>query len=163
MKHIIINQPDLQSLQQKLGSAFLVCMSWLLWLYFLLPLLTLGGWLLGMKSLSDEIRWFGGYKTLLELLQMYGGIIITIAIGWLIWTYVLSWIHASIKPRPHLTVTNQALAKSFDVDIDQLIDARSRKKITVYHNDTANIIGLEHACHNQDGYPFQAALRTPNE
>lgn len=145
MKHIIINQPGLQSLRQKLGSAFLVGMSWLLWLYFLLPLFTLVGWLMGVKSLSDEIRWFGGYKTLLELLQMYGGIILMIAIGWLLWTYVLSWIHASIKPRPHLIVTNQQLAKSFNVDIDQLIDAGSRKKITVYHNDTANIIRLEHA------------------
>ncbi|MGY6278087.1 poly-beta-1,6-N-acetyl-D-glucosamine biosynthesis protein PgaD [Methylomonas sp. MgM2] len=144
MKHIIINQPHLQSLRQKLASALLVCMSWLLWLYFLLPLITLAGWLMGLKSLSDEIRWFGGYKTLLELLQMYGGIILMISSGWLVWTLALSWIHASIKPSPHSLVTNRELAKHFNVDIDRLIDARSRKKTTVYHNDTANIIRLEH-------------------
>ena len=144
MKHIIINQPHLQSLRQKAGSAFLVGMSWLLWLYFLLPLFTLAGWLMGVKSLSDEIRWFGGYKTLLGLLQMYGGIILMIAIGWLIWTYVLSWIHASIKPSPHSIATNRTLAESFNVDIDRLIDAQSQKKTTVYLNDRANIIRMEH-------------------
>ena len=75
MKEIIINQPHLQSFRQKCGSWFLSVVSWLLWLYFLLPLFTLGGWLLGVKSLSDEIRWFGGYKTLLQLLTLYGEII----------------------------------------------------------------------------------------
>jgi poly-beta-1,6-N-acetyl-D-glucosamine biosynthesis protein PgaD len=148
MKHIIINQPHLQSLQQKLGSAFLVCMSWLLWLYFLLPVFTLAGWLMGVKSLSDEIRWFGGYKTLLELLQMYGGIILLIAIGWLSWTFFLSWLHASIKPEPHLPVTNQELANRFHVDIDQLIDIRSHQKIMVYHDEKANIIRLDHIENN---------------
>ena len=143
MKHIIINQPHLQSLQQKLGSAFLVCMSWLLWLYFLLPLLTLSGWLLGVKSLSDEIRWFGGYKTLLELLQMYGGIIVAIAIGWLIWTFVLSWLHASIKPKPHSPVTDQDLGNHFNVEIKLLDAVRFSQKITVYFDDKANIIGLD--------------------
>lgn len=144
MKHVIINQPQLQSLRQKAGSAFLVCLSWLLWLYFLLPLFTLAGWLMGVKSLSDEIRWFGGYKTLLELLQLYGGIILLIAIVWLVWTFALSWIHASIKPNPHSLVTNRELAQSFNLDLDRLIEARIRKKITVYHNELANIIRLEH-------------------
>ena len=60
MKDIIINQPHLQSFWQKLGSFFLSLVSWILWLYFLFPLFTLGGWLMGVKNLSDEIRWFGG-------------------------------------------------------------------------------------------------------
>lgn len=142
MKHIIIDQPHLQSLQQKMASGFLTGMSWLLWLYFLLPLLTLGGWLLGVKSLSDEIRWFGGYKTLLELLQMYGGIIVTIALAWLIWTFVLSWLHNSIKPKPHSPVTDLSLANHFHVDIKSLNQARSQQKISVYFDENANIARL---------------------
>jgi poly-beta-1,6-N-acetyl-D-glucosamine biosynthesis protein PgaD len=145
MKHIIINQPHLQSLQQKLGSAFLAGMSWLLWLYFVLPLFTLAGWLLGVKSLSDEIRWFGGYKTLLELLQMYGGIILVIALAWLIWSFALSWLHASIKPQPHVSVTDRHLANHFNVEIKLLDEVRFSQKITVYFDDKANIIRLGHA------------------
>lgn len=145
MKNIIIDLPHLQSLQQKMGSAFLAGMSWLLWLYFLLPLFTLAGWLLGVKSLSDEIRWFGGYKTLLELLQMYGEIILVIALVWLIWSFVLSWLHTSIKPQPHIPVTDQHLANHFNLEIKQLDEVRFSQKITVYFDEKANIIRLNHA------------------
>lgn len=143
MKDIIINQPHLQSLRQKIGSGFLAVMSWVLWLYFLAPLFTLGGWLMGVKSLSDEIRWFGGYKTLLELLQMYGEIILLIALAWLSWTFFLSWLHASIKPKPHERVSDKDLSLCFGVDIQPLIEARSGKKITVHFNEKADITALD--------------------
>ena len=144
MKDIIINQPHLQSLRQKIGSGFLAVMSWLLWLYFLAPLFTLGGWLMGVKSLSDEIRWFGGYKTLLQLLQMYGEIILIIALAWLIWTFFLSWLHASIKPQPHVQLNDQDMALNFGVDIKPLTEARSLQKITVHFNEKADITMLDY-------------------
>jgi poly-beta-1,6-N-acetyl-D-glucosamine biosynthesis protein PgaD len=143
MKQIIINQPHLQSFQQRCGSIFLSGLSWLLWLYFLLPLFTLGGWLLGLKSLSDEIRWFGGYKTLLQLLQMYGAIIVVIAVGWAIWSLCLSWIHA-IKTKKILPqVQDRQLSEVFNVAPEQLNLARSKQKITVHFDNHAVITNLE--------------------
>jgi biofilm PGA synthesis protein PgaD len=143
MKDIIINQPHLQSFQQKCGSMFLSTVSWLLWLYFLLPLFTLGGWLMGVKSLSDEIRWFGGYKTLLELLQMYGEIIALIAVGWLLWSLCLSWIHMLKASKSKAPVTDQQLSLAFKVNEERLHDARLGKKITVHFNSHADIIDIE--------------------
>lgn len=142
MKDIIINQPHLQSLQQRLGSWFLSGMSWLLWLYFLLPLFTLAGWLLGVKSWADEIRWFGGYKTLLELLQIYAGIICLISLVWFIWTFLLSWIHASILPKQKLPVTDKELAETFAVKVDELGAARKANKLNVYFDEHAQIIAM---------------------
>ncbi len=143
MKDIIINQPHLQSATQRIGSLFLSTISWLLWLYFLLPLFTLGGWLLGVKSLSDEIRWFGGYKTLLELLQMYGEIIAMIAMGWAIWTFCLSWIHAIKAKKIQPVVSDQQLSSAFKVDLDQVKAARVCKKITVHFDDHALITAID--------------------
>ncbi|QPK65414.1 poly-beta-1,6-N-acetyl-D-glucosamine biosynthesis protein PgaD [Methylomonas sp. LL1] len=143
MKEIIINQPHLQSLQQRLGSVFLSAMSWLLWLYFLLPLFTLGGWLMGVKSWSDEIRWFGGYKTLLELLQMYGGIIIVIALLWLVWTFFLSWLHASTKHKTLAPVSDRALANLFELETAQLLNAKACKTLTVHFDDHAAITRID--------------------
>lgn len=143
MKDIIINQPHLQSLQQRLGSWFLSGMSWLLWLYFLLPLFTLAGWLLGVKSWADEIRWFGGYKTLLELLQMYAGIIVLISLVWLTWTFLLSWIHASIRPQQKPAVTDKELAETFAVNADELSSARKANKLNVYFDDHAQIVAMD--------------------
>jgi biofilm PGA synthesis protein PgaD len=143
MKDIIINQPHLQSFQQKCGSWFLSALSWLLWLYFLLPLFTLGAWLLGLKSLSDEIRWFGGYKTLQELMLMYGEIIAVIAVFWLFWTVYLSWLHAGVTPKPLDEVSDSQLCEVFKVEGDQLRLAKAGNKLTVHFDEHARIIAID--------------------
>lgn len=147
MKDIIINQPHLQSIQQKIGSWFLSFFSWLLWLYFLLPLFTLGGWLLGVKNLADEIRWFGGYKTLLELLELYGEIIVLIAVLWLLWSLYLSWLHAGISPLSQTQVSDLQLCTVFQLKAEQLQQAKKSKTLTVHFDEQALItsIDVEHA------------------
>jgi biofilm PGA synthesis protein PgaD len=144
MKDIIINQPHLQSLQQKIGSGFLAFLSWVLWLYFLLPLFTLGGWLLGVKNLADEIRWFGGYKTLLELLELYGEIIIVIATLWLFWSLYLSWLHSGISPQTQSQVTEEQLCAVFKLKPEQLQEAKGKNKLTVHFDEQAQILTIDH-------------------
>ena len=146
VKDIIINQPHLQSLQQKIGSWFLAFLSWMLWLYFLLPLFTLGGWLLGVKNLADEIRWFGGYKTLLELLALYGEIIVVIAVLWLLWSLYLSWLQAGVSPFTPTQVSEQQLCAVFHIKVEQLQQAKQGKKLTVHFDEQAQItaIDIEH-------------------
>ncbi len=142
MKEIIINQPHLQSLQQKCGAAVVTTLSWLLWGYFLLPLFTLGGWLLGVKSLSDEIRWFGGYKTLLELLQLYGLIVLVIALLWLFWTIYITWLHSTTEIKAQSAVSDQQLCEVFKVDEYTLVNARKQGKVTVYFDSHAVIVAI---------------------
>ena len=144
MKDIIIDRPELQSFQQRCGSAFLAVMSWLLWLYFLLPLFTLSGWLMGLKSLSDEIRWFGGYKTLLELLGLYGAIILSIAAIWLAWvTFLLLRSRASAKPVERVAVSEPQLAKAFNVQLATLAAAKQQQKLTVHFDQNALITRID--------------------
>ncbi|MCQ8181693.1 poly-beta-1,6-N-acetyl-D-glucosamine biosynthesis protein PgaD [Methylomonas sp. SURF-1] len=142
MKEIIINQPHLQSFQQKCASVLMALMSWVLWLYFLWPLFTLTAWLMGLKSLSDEIRWFGGYKTLLELLELYGEIVLAIALFWLCWTLFLSWRHSVVAPKRSAPVTDQQLAVAFKVDLAELRQARQGKKLTVHFDEHAGITAI---------------------
>jgi biofilm PGA synthesis protein PgaD len=144
MKDIIINQPNLQSFQQKCGSWFLSVLSWMLWLYFLLPLFTLGGWLMGIKNLSDEIRWFGGYKTLLELLVLYVEIIGCIGLIWLVWTAYLYWRHEDETTSEAPPVTDAQLCAAFKIDDVQLTTARRSRKVTVYFDEQALITGLDY-------------------
>ena len=139
MRAWIINKPHLQTRQQKIGSFCIAALSWLLWFYFLLPLITLGGWLLGVKSLSAEIRWFGGYKTLLELLQMYGGIIAGIAIIWIFWTLYTSWRTPLKSPQQQIQLDDQKLCESFRITASQLKQGRLAKVVTVSFDDTGHI------------------------
>lgn len=142
MRELIINKPHLQTRQQKIGSAFIAALSWLLWLYFLLPLFTLGGWLMGVKSLSDEIRWFGGYKTLLELLQMYGSIIAGIALLLVCWTLCTSWRKPVVLPSRQALLDNQKLCESFQITAPQLQQGRLAKIVTVSFDDTGHIMEI---------------------
>lgn len=143
MRDIIINRPDLQTFQQRLGSLFIGVLSWILWLYFLLPLFTLGGWLMGVKSLSDEIRWFGGYTSLLDLLILYGMIVGGIAIVWLVWSFCLSWLHSRVAIKKTATVGVSDLAVRFNMAETSLIQAKSFQLVTVYFDEHANITNLD--------------------
>lgn len=142
MKDIIINQPHLQSFKQKCGSLFIAGLSWCLWLYFLVPLFTLGGWLMGVKSLSDEIRWFGGYKTLLELLELYGLIIVLIAAAWLLWSLLLTLLHANKPKQSSASINNAQLATAFNVASSTLEAAKATQCVTVHFDSHANITEL---------------------
>jgi len=138
----IIITPHLQSRQQKISAFCIAAISWLLWLYFLLPLLTLAGWLLGFKHLSTEIRWFGGYKTLLELLQMYGLIIVGIALGWFLWTLFTSWWKPALLPSHHVLVDEAGLCAAFQISQEQLQQSRSAKVVTVSFDEAGQITAM---------------------
>lgn len=142
MRELIINKPELQTLSQKIGSKFVAVLSWLLWVYFLFPLFTLGGWLLGLKNLSDEIRWFGGYKTLLELLQMYGLIILGIGLFWLCWTTLLSLRKERKIPEEKVHVSDAQLCERFAIAVSQLQQGRQAKVVTVSFDQAGHIIGI---------------------
>jgi len=142
MRELIINKPELQSLSQKIGSRCVSVLSWLLWLYFLFPLFTLGGWLMGAKNLSDEIRWFGGYKTLLQLLQMYGVIIVGICLFWLFWTSLRVFRKHQKVPEKKAPVTDQQLCESFAIKEPQLQSGRRARVVTVMFDQVGHITGI---------------------
>jgi len=143
MKDLIINKPYLQSRLQKLGSFCITVISWLLWAYFLLPLITLTGWLMGVKSLSVEVRWFGGYKTLLELLEMYGGIIAGIAVFWIGWTLLRTCWKQSALANLSGVLDDQKMSESFHVSTVQLQQGRLAKRVTVSFDDYGRIIDIK--------------------
>ncbi len=138
----IIIAPHLQSRRQKISAFCIAAISWLLWLYFLLPLLTLAAWLLGFKHLSTEIRWFGGYKTLLELLQMYGLIIASIALGWFLWTLFTTWWKPAILPTHQVQADDAGLCAAFQITERQLQQSRLTQVVTVSFNEAGQITAM---------------------
>ena len=101
MKTYIINAPQLQSIQKRLGGFFSWLLCWAMWIYLLVPLVTLTSWVLGDKKMINEMRWFGGYKSLLELLQIYLISLLVMAGLWLIWIIYRSLLTRVVKKRPY--------------------------------------------------------------
>ena len=54
MKTYIINAPQLQSIQKRLGGFFSWLLCWAMWIYLLVPLVTLTSWVLGDKKMIND-------------------------------------------------------------------------------------------------------------
>ncbi len=137
---LIIEAPHLQSLGQRVGSALVSLGCWMLWIYFLIPLVSLSGWLLGIRKFSAEVRWFGGYKSLVELMQIYATSVLAILSAWLIWT-CLSTI---FKRSPRVsTYPRHTPTLSLALDSEVIKRAMQWKAITVSFNDQGQIIDTQ--------------------
>ncbi len=137
---LIIELPHLQSLRQRLGSWVVAIGCWVLWIYFLIPLVSLSGWLMGVRKFSAEVRWFGGYKSLIELLQMYGLTILAILVAWLLWTARTSLIRRLPGRSGHLDAEGNE--SRLVVSPVNLAAARSQKAMTVTFNESGQITAI---------------------
>lgn len=131
---LIIEMPHLQSFGQRLGSLFVAIACWSLWGYFLIPLVSLSGWLMGVRKFSAEVRWFGGYKSLIELLEIYGMTILGILIAWLIWTLGTSITRQPSK-QDKPKKENRYLDQDFMTDTVNLESSKALKTVTVWFDD----------------------------
>lgn len=141
-RHLIIDLPHLQSIRQRIGSFFVAIVCWALWIYFFIPLVSLGGWLMGVRKLSQEIRWFGGYKSLLGLMELYGETVLAIAALWLLWTLYTSLRRGKTVDRPQ-PVNHAQLCETFAVDPVELDQCQHSSCVTVHFDDHGHIVHME--------------------
>jgi hypothetical protein len=142
MKAYIINAPQLQSLQKRLGAflAWLIC--WAMWIYLLIPLVTLTSWVLGDKKMINEMRWFGGYKSLLELLQIYLMTLLVMAGLWFIWIIYRALLTRAVKPDIQTPISDKEICEFYQVKNSELQNCRNTQLITVFYDDHGHIVEL---------------------
>jgi biofilm PGA synthesis protein PgaD len=131
---LIIELPHLQSLTQRLGSLVVSLACWSLWIYFLIPLVSLSGWLLGVRKFSAEVRWFGGYKSLIDLLQLYGLTILGILLIWTAWTLIRNLL----RPKPPSTSVKDPqkdIPKALALAPESIQEARTLRNLTVHFDE----------------------------
>ena len=115
MKQYIINAPHLQSFSKRLSSFALTILCWFMWGYLLYPIITVINWVRGDFSVINEMRWFGGYKSLLELLQIYVGTLVVLAVIWLVWTLLRKLRFKRPLPATRITITDEEVAMFYHV------------------------------------------------
>lgn len=143
MKEYIINLPHLQSFKKRTGALFISAVCWLMWIYLLIPLITLGGWLLGQKKLTDEMLWFGGYKSLLQLLQIYAVALLILAVIWLCWVFYCTFHKPKLLPKHRKVVSDPELCDFYQVKLNELQQCRTAGLVTVFFDGQGQIIHLE--------------------
>ncbi len=143
MKGYIINAPHLQSLQKRLGAFFVWAICWGMWIYLLVPLVTLCSWVLGDKKMINQMRWFGGYKSLLELMEIYGVTLLIMATLWLVWVLYRALRKRLILPASQKKVNDAELCAFYQVKADELQQCRTASMITVFYDELGHIVHLE--------------------
>jgi poly-beta-1,6-N-acetyl-D-glucosamine biosynthesis protein PgaD len=126
MTSLIINLPHLQSRRQRRGALLL---SLVCWAWFVMPLVIVGGWLLGFQ-LAQGVVWLGGWQSLVRLAGIAAAIIVALTALWTVWT--LAEIRRE-RRRPAVAPTAPAgVATGFAVDARTLMLARRALVTTVY-------------------------------
>ena len=95
---------------------------------------------MGVRKFSAEVRWFGGYKSLIELLQMYGMTILAILITWLLWTLYTSLIRRLPRNTGHLHADGDE--SRLVLPPTNLTQARTEKEVTVTFNELGQITSV---------------------
>lgn len=142
MRAYIINAPQLQSIQKRLGAFFAWLICWAMWIYLLIPLVTLTSWMMGDKKMINEMRWFGGYKSLLELLEIYFIALLIMAGLWLVWIVYRYLLTHSTKQSVKVRVTDDDVCEFYQVKKSELENCRKSKLITVFYDEHGHIVQL---------------------
>ena len=146
MIELVINAPHLQTLRQRFGALAISVAGWLLWCYFLFPLVTLGCWLLDHQQCSQWVNFAGGYLDLQHLLGIYLKAVLSLVQLWLLWVvYNLIKQRFSRRPTRGLAepVTTEELCRTFGVDHDSLTRCQRSRYAVVHYDRQGHIIGLE--------------------
>jgi len=143
MKGYIINTPQLQSLQKRVGALFVWVICWVMWIYLLIPLVTLSSWVLGDKKMINEMRWFGGYKSLLELMQIYVVTLLVMVALWVCWIVYRTLRSRATLSAAHKIVNDMELCAFYQVKADELQQCRNAAMITVHFDDLGHIVHLD--------------------
>jgi poly-beta-1,6-N-acetyl-D-glucosamine biosynthesis protein PgaD len=143
MKQYIINVPQLQSLSKRLSGFVVTIVCWVMWIYLLYPIITVINWLRGDFTVINEMRWFGGYKSLLDLLEIYVGTLIVLGIVWITWIFLRKLRRQHILPAAENVVTDDEIATFYHIETKQIQHFREQKNVTVFFDEHGQIIDLK--------------------
>ena len=142
MSETIINRPDLQSFQQKYGQSLITVLFWVLFFFFMRPLIGIVGWFFGVQLFTDIMIERGGYHALFDLLTWYVGIVVLIGLVLECWSLYNLYRYGRNEKRKNQPKPVRAgeIAAFFQVDPDWLDALQAAKKITLEHDAQGRLI-----------------------
>ncbi|MEZ5560106.1 MAG: poly-beta-1,6-N-acetyl-D-glucosamine biosynthesis protein PgaD [Pseudomonadales bacterium] len=131
---LIIERPDLQTAAQRYGYLSVTFLAWFMWLYLVVPLLSLLAWVAGITVLYEAMIQNLATADLLAMLKVYGsgaGALSLIYLTWAITSY-LRWRNVH-RRQPAAPVDDQRLASSHHLTPAELHALRtaSRRVLSV--------------------------------
>lgn len=141
---LIIERPDLQSLWQKYSYGFFTALAWTVWLYLWLPLISLIGWLFGVRVFYEHMILPGGYRGLLQLLTLYAMAVLFLAAVLIIWAVSNQLRFRGKERRESIPpATNEEVALFFEISADVLAKAQRADRLVIAFDEASDAPQIE--------------------
>jgi biofilm PGA synthesis protein PgaD len=121
LRPLIIERPDLQTLAQRYGYLSFTFAAWFLWLYLVVPMLSLLAWAAGLGIIYQAMIQNLATADLIDMLKVYGmgiGLFLAIYLVWAI-TSLVRWRNVE-RRQPAVPVDDASLARSHQLEESQL-------------------------------------------
>ena len=115
---------------------------WGIWIYFILPLVSLMMWLAGIFIFVDHMIVRGGYQSFLDQLLEYGLVILgmmAITLVWINWN-IRRYGSSNKRSRPPQPVTHQETADFAGVSPETIKALHRRRHTVVYFDDHDRLV-----------------------
>ena len=147
IRNIIIDRPELQSRGKRAIFGALTAGLWSFYLYLLLPLASLLAWWLGFVVVYEEMVMRRGWEALLELIGVYGAIVLTMGLVQVSWA-LGNWLRfygGRDRRRERPQEASQEFAEPlFLMDTGEYPVWLNAKRLVVHHHPTQpRIISVE--------------------
>lgn len=141
---LVIERPDLQTATQRFGYMSLTFICWGIWMYLLMPLLSLLAWVAGAYTVYDVLIQNLSTADLLEMLVGYGVGILMLTATYLIWavTSYLRFRNVDRRRAPK-PVADPALAASHHITLTKLRSMRRVKRSVISAAELDVLFGIE--------------------
>ena len=137
---LIIENPELQTPQQRYAFAAITLLFWVLWFYLWIPIISLLAWLFGAERFYKAMVVHNGLDTLLELLGLYSIIILVMGVilsGWAWYNQIR--FRGREKRRASPTVTAEEIGSFYTLRPEQLDLARYAKHVVIEHDEHGKV------------------------
>jgi poly-beta-1,6-N-acetyl-D-glucosamine biosynthesis protein PgaD len=120
----------------------ITALFWGVWLYFILPLLSLMLWFAGIYIFVEQMVLLGGYQSFLDRLFEYGLVILGMMLLTLIWINWNKQYHGlgNKRARPPAPVTNREVAEFAGVPLETIESLHRHRRAVVYFNDRDQLV-----------------------
>lgn len=130
---------------QVVREAVLTTLFWGLWIYLIMPLVSLLLWFAGYQVFVEQMITLGGYEALLERLTHYGlvvGATMMATLVWVTWN-VRRYGHHNIRTHELAAVTTYETAAIAGLEPGELERLHECQRLTVDFDDHDRLMVLE--------------------
>lgn len=133
---LIIERPELQTAVQRVGGIGLTLICWVLWVYLVVPLLSLVAWVVGAHTVYIVMLQNLGVDDLIQRASYYGAGILTLVTVYMTWAVVsfLRYRNMSRRSAPEVP-TEGALGATHGLSHLQIQLLQSARRYVVSTED----------------------------